>query len=184
MQLNNVTQRCKRNEGCVLHLYLDSEGFPTIGVGHLVSDLVAALKIQFVNRVTGAPATAAEKEADLLNIRKAPIGLLASTYKKYTKLDISESVSDQLLEYDVQEKVEELLHHHTQMQGYPEPVQEALVDIAFNVGVAGVMKFKHLLAACEAGDWEKAAAACHRKGISEERNDETASLFRQVSVSV
>ena len=51
--------------------------------------------------------------------------------------------------------------------------------MAFNLGVGGLLKFHNLLAACNAADWETAAKECHRQGIGESRNQETAALFRQ-----
>lgn len=42
-----------------------------------------------------------------------------------------------------------------------EPRQSALLDIAFNTGVSGLLHFPHLIAALELGNWEIAAAECH-----------------------
>jgi GH24 family phage-related lysozyme (muramidase) len=64
---------------------------------------------------------------------------------------------------------------------YPAPAQAALFDMAFNLGLGGLKKFPHLLAAVDAGQWEVAAAQCHRQGISETRNQQTADLFRQAA---
>ncbi len=36
--------------------------------------------------------------------------------------------------------------------------QDALADMAFNLGVNGVLEFRHFLAALEAGDWVHASA--------------------------
>ncbi|SNS16590.1 lysozyme [Humidesulfovibrio mexicanus] len=38
----------------------------------------------------------------------------------------------------------------------PEPVQEALVNMCFNLGLAGLLKFKNTLAHLEAGEYELA----------------------------
>ena len=66
---------------------------------------------------------------------------------------------------------------------YAEPAQEALFDMAFNLGLGGLKKFPHMLRAVDAGDWATAAAQCHREGISEERNRATAALFLQAGAS-
>jgi hypothetical protein len=39
-----------------------------------------------------------------------------------------------------------------------------------------------MLAAVDAGEWETAAAECHRRGINEDRNQQTAALFRQAAL--
>ena len=38
--------------------------------------------------------------------------------------------------------------------------QYALLDMTFNLGIKGVLKFKKMLAAMGCGDWEKAAEEC------------------------
>jgi len=66
---------------------------------------------------------------------------------------------------------------------YSEPAQEALFDMCYNLGVGGLPKFHQLLAAVDSGQWTTAAAQCHRKGISDARNRETANLFLQAAAS-
>jgi len=64
---------------------------------------------------------------------------------------------------------------------YPAPAQAALFDMAFNLGLGGLMKFHQLLAAVDGGQWSVAAAQCHRQGIAEIRNQQTAALFLQAA---
>jgi hypothetical protein len=54
--------------------------------------------------------------------------------------------------------------------------------MAFNLGLAGLKKYPSMLAAVDAGQWDVAAAQCHRKGINEDRNQQTADLFRQAAL--
>lgn len=44
------------------------------------------------------------------------------------------------------------------MSSLGEPRHAALVDMAFELGAAGLAKFTHMIAAVKAGDWETAAA--------------------------
>jgi lysozyme len=39
--------------------------------------------------------------------------------------------------------------------------QDALANMAFNIGVGGVLEFHHALAALQVGDWHAASAALH-----------------------
>ena len=55
--------------------------------------------------------------------------------------------------------------------------------MCYNLGVGGLPKFHQLLAAVDSGQWTTAAAQCHRKGISDARNRETANLFLQAAAS-
>jgi GH24 family phage-related lysozyme (muramidase) len=65
---------------------------------------------------------------------------------------------------------------------YPEPAQEALFDMAYNLGISGLQKkFPNMMAAVHAGQWDVAAAQCHRTGIGEPRNQRTAALFQQAA---
>ena len=40
---------------------------------------------------------------------------------------------------------------------YPPTAQAALFDMGFNLGIGGLKKFDHLLAAVDAGQWDVAA---------------------------
>lgn len=98
-----------KHEGCVLKMYNDSLGIPTIGVGH--------------------------------NLRDKPI---------------SQQAANQILNDDLEEVVQHL-------RGYPwfssqnDVRQAVLIDMAFNMGVAGLLKFEGMLAALESGNFGKAA---------------------------
>ncbi|HEY7392294.1 MAG TPA: hypothetical protein VH640_27495, partial [Bryobacteraceae bacterium] len=80
---------------------------------------------------------------------------------------------------DIERFQEALTKTFPQWSTFPEPAQEALFDMAFNLGIAGLHKFPKLLAGVNSQNWEIAAAECQRQGISEARNQETASLFRR-----
>ena len=56
-------------------------------------------------------------------------------------------------------------------------IQEALLDLAYNLGPAGLMKRESLIAAARKGDWEVAATLGHRRQVSDERNREIAGRF-------
>ena len=66
-------------------------------------------------------------------------------------------------------------------ESFPLPARRALVDMAYNLGVGGLEKFPHLLAACNAGDWATAAAQCHRSTCRDTRNVWTAQMFVSAS---
>ncbi len=59
-----------RYEGDVRHMYLDSKGHVTIGVGHLVRNLAAALKLNLVVGKTGVIATEAQITTDYEMVKK------------------------------------------------------------------------------------------------------------------
>ena len=67
--------------------------------------------------------------------------------------------------------------------GFPLPARRAIVDMAYNLGIGGLARFPHMLAACNAGDWATAAAQCHRSTCRDSRNVWTSQMFVDASVA-
>ena len=64
---------------------------------------------------------------------------------------------------------------------YPLPARRALVDMAFDVGLAALATFRNLIAACAQGDFTRAANHCHRRTSRETRNAATRLLFLEAA---
>ena len=54
----------KVSEGSIPHMYLDTVGKVTIGVGNMLPTVASAKKLAFVNRITKKKATDKEIDAD------------------------------------------------------------------------------------------------------------------------
>lgn len=55
---------------------------------------------------------------------------------------------------------EDLLEHD--WYRLSDPVRQSVfLDVAYNEGVTGLLRFPHMIAAASVGDWERAAAECH-----------------------
>jgi lysozyme len=67
------------------------------------------------------------------------------------------AVADVWLDYKIQEKVNALDAQIPWWKNQPEEVQQALVNMAYQLGVEGLLKFKTTLSLLEAGDREGAA---------------------------
>ena len=157
-------------EGVVPHLYLDTRGNVTCGCGMLIS------KIGELGRFTWTDFTAALNDWSKLQSMKraceygktAP----ASRYAPVTRArmqDPMQGLDDLLASLDG--ALGRRIHG---FESWPTCAQEALVDMAWNLGVDGLVKgYPKMLAACAAGDWSTAAAECHRNGISDARNQRT-----------
>jgi GH24 family phage-related lysozyme (muramidase) len=65
--------------------------------------------------------------------------------------------------------------------GYPLPARRALLDLAYNLGVHGVSKFTHLIAACESGNWHTAAEECSTKNGRVDRNEWRSAMFLEAA---
>jgi GH24 family phage-related lysozyme (muramidase) len=159
-------------EGRVAHMYQCSRGHVTVGVGHLIPSAHDAALLDLV------PVT--EAVEDWHRVKLAPAGLRASAYAEYCRSRMSDAAIDALLDKDVWQRVR-ALRARLPYDGYPEPVQLAVFDMAYNLGLAGFEKYEKLRAALDRGDWLAAADECHRRGISEARNARTAAWFREAA---
>jgi GH24 family phage-related lysozyme (muramidase) len=172
-----VLERLQRFEGCVPYMYRCTGGAVTAGIGHALATAGDAASLPW--EIAGRLASAAEITVDFGNVSGASMGLPAGRYEPLTGCRLPDAYLLGLAGADTVRFEGYLQKEFPQWSSFPEPVQEGLFDMAFNLGVAGLQKFPRFLAAVEAGDWETAADECHRLGISEERNGEIAGLFRQ-----
>jgi len=169
-----VAARLKQFEGSIAFMYRCTGGKTTVGVGHAIETAADAANLTWV----GNPAATAVS-ADYARVSAAPLGQPAPHYEPLSQCRMSPDVIDALLTADIQTFAGTLTSQLPAWIDYPEPVQQALFDMAYNLGVGGLLKFKQMLAACAAGEWDVAAAQSHRMGISDARNNAIADLFRQ-----
>lgn len=135
-----MDEMLRRDEGLRLKVYWDTEGYPTIGIGHLITttatrDMTQINKIlsnQVGREVTGNPGSITMEEA---------VTLFDSDLKKVQK-DIKTN-----------SKVGPVWHAVNRSR------QMALENMSFQMGVGGVAKFTTMLTAMLAGEWEKAYKA-------------------------
>jgi GH24 family phage-related lysozyme (muramidase) len=181
----------ERWEGRYAHMYLDTKGLVTVGVGKMLPSVAAAQGLDFVRRVDGVTASAKEIETDFNEVKKQPAAKIASSYEKHTKLDLKDEAIDDLLKTTVDGFENSLENYYKDYKTYPTIVKRALLDMAYNLGMGtgatkkhkatGLHQFTTLKAAVESSDWKKASENCHRKGPSEARNNWTRDLFLEAS---
>ena len=177
MNRQQVLDRLRGFEGCVSYLYRCTGGEVTIGIGHALADAAAAAQLAWV--IAERPALPGEVQADYAKVAAAPKGMLAAKYAPLTQCRLDQDTINQLADADIAYFESRLAARFPGWNTFPEPAQQALFDMAFNLGTAGLSKFPKMLAAVNAGDWETAAAECERQGISKQRNQATAALFLQ-----
>jgi GH24 family phage-related lysozyme (muramidase) len=178
---NDVETDFEHWEGKFPHMYLDTKGLITVGIGKMLPNVAAAKALGFVRRSDGAIATAAEIEIDFLEVSKQPRGKLAKRYKKHTQLDLPDDLIYSLLRTVVNGFENDLVANFDGYRTYPINVKRALLDMIYNLGLRGLLKFKNLKKSVESRDWKEAAKHCHRIGPSKERNDWTRDLFLSTS---
>lgn len=124
-----LREQLQRDEGLVLHAYRDSEGFLTIGYGHnLDADPVLRDK------------------------------LLAQAGGDEAAIVITQATAERLLDTDIaiaEDAVRRALPWSETLSACRRAV---LINMAFNMGLGGLLGFRRMLTACEAGDYPLAAA--------------------------
>lgn len=171
-----------RWEGSRRHMYVDTRGNVTTGVGHLLRDGNAAASLPWFHRASGKAATPEEIRTAFRDVAAMGAGRKADFYQSGSDLVLSEAKLEQLaairLEREFLPGLRRLFPH---FDGYPPAAQRALVDMAYNLGVGGLGKFENLIAACERGDFRTAADECNRRSSRPERNDATRALFLEAA---
>jgi GH24 family phage-related lysozyme (muramidase) len=167
----DFNKEIKVSEGSIPHMYLDTVGKVTVGVGNMLPDVASAQKLAFINRKTLMPATKDEIKTDFETVSKLTKGRIASFYKSSTALDLPSSVIESLLNNRIDGFKRELKLRFPNFETYPMTVQFALLDMAFNLGTNGlVSKFAKFKKAIEDKDWKNAASESRRPQVSSARN--------------
>jgi hypothetical protein len=178
-------------------MYLDSEGLVTVGCGVQLATAGEAAKIPFYRKDTLKAATEAEIKAEWEELHKGAKAqksaagkkkFSAAHYKSSTLLRITEETSDALRDRHIEADYRNLKFIYRDFDAFPLKAKVALFDMIYNLGVgrratskhraSGLRRFAQLNAAIERRDWESAARLCRRHGIPEDRNRDTAALFR------
>lgn len=159
-----------RFEGVVPHLYRDSEGNVTCGVGFLVSSQADLLRMPWSPNVQAAI-------ADYHNVRDTdPTNQhVAGFFKPLCSARLSDLSMRSMFDIRVAALRRELGDWH--LATLPTAAQIALVDMGYNLGAHGLNEYVRLRAAVTAHAWAIAASECHRLKIGDDRNDATRGLF-------
>lgn len=170
------------HEALILHLYLDSEDKVTVGVGNMLPTLAAARALAFVLRSDGVSAATPEQiKADWDSVNaEAGKNKRAASFARLTLLDLPEAVCWSLLKKRIDDEfLPGLKKIFSGWSTFPTPAKRALLDMAYNLGLKGLRKFGTLIGHVEKSEWDKAADACARKRIPDERNEWTQARFRE-----
>jgi len=120
-----LAEELRNDEGEKLTSYLDTKGYLTIGVGHLIDPKRGA--------------------------NPSPFGIDLRNGGK-----ITEAQSEALLLMDIKEKAAELDRRLPWWRTLSDNRQRVLANMAFQLGVSGLLGFKKALAAIRAGEYVNA----------------------------
>jgi len=188
-----LQENLDKYEGFLTHLYLDTKGKVTVGVGHLITNRNAMSGITMYktqNKKITQAATLQERLTEYDNITKLPWGKShsAKSFKKHTTLVMKESDIDILLNHHIDNFYKELKNIYKKDKGYfddfdnfDQKVQLALFDMIFNLGATKLVKsFPTFNTHIKAGDFVKASKESHRLGISDARNNYVEDLLKNI----
>ena len=180
-------------EGRVPFMYLDNAENPnvTCGVGFLIASVDRACELPWHHLADGLPASDAEIAADFLRVASMRGGMRSDAYKGDLRLssDDIDAEGFRLL----RGFLAGLPNVFPGFSGFPDGVQQALLDLAWNCGLAapkGLAGWTHLRAACNSvpPDWPTAALQCrtanpNNSPLREHRNDWRSSMFIAAEVA-
>jgi GH24 family phage-related lysozyme (muramidase) len=163
-------------EGSIPWMYRDTAGKVTVGVGLMLPDAAAAARLGF--EIDGRAATEAEITAEFERVDALPMGRPALFYRRADAPELPQFVIGTLLLSAVSELDDGLKRALAGYAALPDTVKLALLDMAYNLGLNGLLKgFPKMIAAVEAGNWAQAAANCERIGTGAARNQWTRQML-------
>lgn len=175
--LREVAERLKgpKFEGYVPHIYLDTEGFITTGVGALVDDEKTFMAIDWL--VDGIrPATVAEKKAaydhfqDLNRQEKFGQDYDADTYKDESRLQVPEEYALQRMNEHLQNDLKGLRNGIDGFDNLPYPLKDVLMDIRYTCGSVTRENWKFLREGIDKKDLTQIFNHVNRPQVSSSRN--------------
>jgi GH24 family phage-related lysozyme (muramidase) len=177
-------------EGSVPYLYLDTRGLPTIGVGFLMKTVDDFLRVPLRFKNEGlriGPRDATPMEVKHEYHRVTVLGQTtgdvprhgASFYRAHADLVYLRQSSIEVITEAklVSTYIPGIVALLPEFGRYPDGPQRALVDLAWNLGVAGIGKFGNLLSCCKEWDWRGAALESHVHSSRPERNKWREEMF-------
>lgn len=185
---SKLIARLERYEGRSPHLYLDSLGFVTVGVGHLIETEADIDTLDFYTLSNGKPdrlADSKRKRAEYAAVATLTPNRSLNYYKSNTSLVMVDADIDALTAKHIQSFYSELVADYRVSKGYtsnfddfPEEVQLALFDMIFNLG-RGRLKsqFVKFNTAVKSEDWTTAGRESRRFQLQAPRNNYVKSLF-------
>ena len=128
MNINQLRKELERDEGCKYEIYLDHLGYPTFGIGHLITD-------------------------DDLESKVWPLGL----GKTSVGVEVSEERVKEAFNSDIETVLSDCCRLYEYFDDLPEEAQLIIANMMFNLGYPRLSKFKGMKRGVDERDWNAAA---------------------------
>ncbi|MDR0587768.1 MAG: hypothetical protein LBG61_02160 [Burkholderiales bacterium] len=185
-QFDQLRQQLTKLENKVPHMYLDTEGVVTIGIGHAIKTVALAKKLPFL-KADGSSATPAEIETEFNTIHALPAGMKYTYYQPHTTLHLDEDGIEQIFRVDIEgapngswTRAKNSYNNRFGAGSFdhlPWEIKEILNDIAFNGGLNRDKTWK-LVGALRQQDWIVALA--HSRRYDDQRTVYTRNLIQEL----
>jgi hypothetical protein len=180
-------------EGSCPYLYLDTNGYVTIGIGHHVINALSNTYLPYTYKSppseTTVPVSNKEKEDEWIKVKnlitKIKINFLGqnktfpshknSIFKEATKLQLDVQDIKKLFDNDVSVRLKEIERIFPRFKKYPDPAKLGIVDLYFNV--RDFWKFVNFRKYVTKEQWHLAGSESGRKGPNQDRLDKAKRLF-------
>jgi GH24 family phage-related lysozyme (muramidase) len=170
----------KTFEGCVGWPYLDSKGNVTVGVGFLLATQIEACGYPF-RMADETPATAQQIGIRWSLVKAMEPDKLPAHYLFPDTIHLDQADIDSILLEKVTELDRSLSSGFMGWATMPDAAKVALLDMAYNLGLTGVLGgYPMMCAAIRESHWNVAAMECGRNGIPASRNDWCKAQFLSV----
>lgn len=168
-----AVRHLSRYEGEVAHLYLDTRGNPTIGIGFHVANKSEFAQLPLRESRTKRHASREHKLAEFERIKRLPPACPANFYTNHCELYLSHNASQKILLLKIQSFKEELkrIYGEPLFNSLPTNAKLALLDMIYTLGQTQLQNHWPLFNdAVRKRDWQAAAQQSNRKGVSVSRN--------------
>ncbi|AVD91109.1 MAG TPA: hypothetical protein DDZ74_00880 [Pseudomonas sp.] len=176
-ELNAIDAAMREHEGITDHMYLDTNGYVTVGIGFMLPNEAAAVEYPFLTS-NNSPASVEQKRAEWQTIHALPTNYVAGWYQSHTDLHLASDYIDSRLGAIISTNFSELNNLFPAIGQYPGAARVALQDMIYNVGATRLStRFPRFMEAVRNQDWATAATESHRNIPDESRNDAVRDLF-------
>ena len=182
-------ENIKRFEKVILHPYIDTKGYITIGAGANVNDWNVFKNLNVT--IDGIPATEAQKwEAynrmcQLSNEKDANGNYVnrnsrADAFENKTNIRISDAEARSLAQNHMNNDLEHLRGEFSDFNSFPLPLKEVLLDIQYNTGNLNQQNWPNLYRAIRNRDINDIVSNVHRRDVAQRRNNWTRDTARSI----
>ncbi len=172
-------------ENFVPHMYLDSEGNVTVGIGTLLPDAAKAETLPFVRRGSNVAATSQEIKQAFNSVKSSGLtNTRAPGFRHLTNIDLSEAESELKALTDMKDfiRIIRSSDNFPEFDTYLVAAKMGLLDMVYTLGAKRTReRFPDFTSAVRRRNFKLAAQESHRKQPSAKRNQTVRDWFLQAA---